>query len=188
MNKKDQKILLKLARSAIESTFEDTDPDVSMASSLTQLKGSFVTIHKHGQLRGCIGFPRPIMPLYEQIIASSKAAAFEDPRFTPLQKNELKEIIIEISILSKPELIKVQNPDEYIQNIKIGVDGLIIKNSSNSGLLLPQVAVEYNLDAQRFIESACEKACLDKNAWKTSSCKIYKFKAEIFSEDSIQEK
>ncbi|HYD02680.1 MAG TPA: AmmeMemoRadiSam system protein A [Alphaproteobacteria bacterium] len=182
MNKKDQKLLLSLARNAIISIFNDTDPDISQVGHLTQLKGSFVTLHKHGQLRGCIGFPKPIMPLYEQIIASSKGAAFDDPRFTPLAKNELKDIVIEISLLSRPELIKGNSPEEYIKNISIGSDGLIISGAS-SALLLPQVAVEYNLDAEKFLESVSEKAGLSKDSWKNPENKIYKFKAEIFSED-----
>lgn len=181
MNKKNQKILLKLARAAIESSFEDEDPDTSECSKLTQLRGCFVTLHKNKQLRGCIGFIKPIMPLYEQIIAAAKAAAFEDSRFSSLEKNELKDIEIEISVLTKPELIKVSKPEEYIKNIEIGKDGLIIKGE-NSGLLLPQVATEWNFNQEQFLECLSEKAGLNKDAWKNPENKIYKFKAEIFSE------
>jgi len=182
MNKKNQILLLKLARNSIETSFNDTDPDTSKVSHLTQVRGCFVTLHKNNQLRGCIGFPRPVMPLNEQIIAAAKAAAFEDPRFSQLTEKELKEIVIEISILTRPELIKVQNPDEYEKKIEIGRDGLIIQGV-NSGLLLPQVATEYNFSPKQFLECVSEKAGLDKNAWKDSSNKIYKFRAEIFSED-----
>jgi len=182
MNKKDRALLLKLARDALETSFNDVDPDISRVGHLTQLRGCFVTLHKNSQLRGCIGFPRPIMPLYEQIIAATKAAAFEDPRFSPLTKTELKDIIIEISILTKPELIRVKSSQEYAQNIEIGKDGLIIQGKL-SGLLLPQVAVEYKFDHEQFLECVSEKAGMDKNAWKNISNKMYKFKAEIFSED-----
>jgi AmmeMemoRadiSam system protein A len=182
MNKKDQGLLLKLARNTLEASFNDTDPDTSMVSHLTQLRGCFVTLHKHNKLRGCIGFPKPIMPLYEQIIAAAKAAAFEDPRFQPLTKSELKDVIIEISILTRPELIKVNTPDEYLNNIIIGRDGLIIQGRS-SGLLLPQVATEYTFNPKQFLECVSEKAELDKDAWKDPENKIYKFRAEIFSED-----
>jgi hypothetical protein len=123
------------------------------------------------------------MPLYEQIIAASKAAAFEDPRFLPMTKNELKDIVIEISILTRPELLKSKGPDEHIKNIEIGKDGLIIQGIS-SGLLLPQVATEYNFNPQQFLECVSEKAGMDKDAWKNPENKIYKFHAEIFSEDS----
>jgi uncharacterized protein len=182
MNKKDQVLLLKLARDAIDTSFKDSDSDTSKVGHLTQLRGCFVTLHKNNQLRGCIGFPKPIMPLYEQIITASRAAAFEDPRFSPLTKNELKDIVIEISILTKPELIKVKEPEEYLSNIEIGKDGLIIQGKS-SGLLLPQVATEYNFDAKQFLECVSEKAGMSKDEWKNSSNKIYKFHAEIFSED-----
>ena len=182
LNKKDQTLLLKLARDAIETSFKDRDPDVSKVGHLTQLRGCFVTLHKNRQLRGCIGFPKPIMPLFEQIIAASKAAAFEDPRFTPVSKNETKDILIEISILTRPELIKVKDSDEYLKNIEIGRDGLIIQGIS-SGLLLPQVATEYNFDQKQFLECLSEKAGVDKDAWKDLENKIFKFRAEIFGED-----
>lgn len=181
MHKKNQLLLLKLARDAIESSFTDRDPDISACSHLTQLRGCFVTLHKNHTLRGCIGFPKPIMPLYEQIIAASKAAAFEDPRFSPLTREELREVIIEISILTRPELIKVLAPSEYLEKIEIGRDGLIIR-AENSGLLLPQVAVEFKMNAEQFLEALCEKAGLTKDGWKNPSVKIYKFHAEIFSE------
>jgi uncharacterized protein len=183
LNKKDQTLLLKLARDSIDVTFKDSDLDTSKVGHLTQLRGCFVTLHKNNQLRGCIGFPKPIMPLYEQIITATKAAAFEDPRFQPLSKNELKDIVIEISILTKPELLKVKHYDEYLKEIEIGRDGLIIKGQG-SGLLLPQVATEYHFDAKQFLECLCEKAELDKDAWKILSNKIYRFRAEIFSEDA----
>jgi len=182
MNKKDQALLLRLARDALESSFKDSDPDTSKAGHLTQLRGCFVTLHKNNQLRGCIGFPKPIMPLYEQIIAASKAAAFDDPRFPSVNKDELKGLIIEISILTRPELIKVKDSEEYLKNVEIGRDGLIIQGKS-SGLLLPQVATEYNFSPKQFLECVCEKAGMDKNAWKDTDNKIYKFHAEIFSED-----
>lgn len=183
MNKKDQALLLKLARDAIEISFKDNDPDVSKVGHLTQLRGCFVTLHKDNELRGCIGFPKPIMPLFEQIIAASKAAAFEDPRFQPVTKNEIKDIVIEISILTRPELLKAKDTDDYLKDIEIGRDGLIIQGES-SGLLLPQVATEYKFDQKEFLECVSEKAGLDKNAWKNPKNKIYKFRAEIFSEDT----
>ncbi len=181
MHKKNQFLLLKLARNTLEAAFSDEDPDTSACIHLTQLRGCFVTLHKQQQLRGCIGFPKPIMPLYEQVIAATKAAAFEDPRFDPVNVKELKDIIIEISILTRPELIKVTDFKEYLQKIEVGRDGLIIQGES-SGLLLPQVATEYHMDAKAFLESLCEKAGLAKDAWKDLKNKIYKFHAEIFAE------
>ena len=92
MLKKDQKLLLKLTRNTLEMFFKDNDPDTSDYSHFTDLKGCFVTLHKNNELRGCIGFTKPIMSLFEQIIAATKAAAFEDPRFDPLGEEELKDI------------------------------------------------------------------------------------------------
>lgn len=180
MRKKDHQLLLRLARDTLESYFKDQDPDTSECSHLTQLRGCFVTLHKAKELRGCIGFPKPVMPLFEQIIAAAKAAAFEDPRFEALIQDELKNITIEISILSKPELIKAEKPQDYLDNITIGKDGLIIQNNGYSGLLLPQVATEYNWNVLQLLEALCEKAGLDKEAWKNS--KIFKFHAEVFRE------
>ncbi|HGJ65641.1 TPA: AmmeMemoRadiSam system protein A [bacterium] len=182
MLKKDQQLLLKLARNTLESYFKDLDPDTSECTHLTQLKGCFVTLHKGKELRGCIGFIKPIMPLFEQIIAATKAAAFEDPRFEPLVEEELKQIRIEISILSKPELIKASSQQEYFENIKIGRDGLIIQSNGHSGLLLPQVAVEYHWTPEQFLQAVCDKAGLDIDAWKRKDTKIYKFQAEVFGE------
>ena len=182
MNKKDQELLLKLSRNTLESYFKDQDPDTSACSHLTQLRGCFVTLHMHNQLRGCIGFPRPIMPLFEQVIAATKAAAFEDPRFDPLDEIELKNINIEISVLTNPELIKAESQEEYLEKIKVGRDGLIIQYTGVSGLLLPQVAVEYNWNVSQFLDALCEKAALPINTWKKKECKTYKFRAEIFSE------
>lgn len=182
MFKQDQQLLLKLARNTLESYFKDLDPDTSDMSHLTQLRGCFVTLKKDGKLRGCIGFPKPIMPLFEQIIAATKAAAFEDPRFDPLIEEELEKIQIEISLLSRPELIKVESQEEYINSIRIGKDGLIIQINGNSGLLLPQIATEMKFDSREFLESLCEKANIDKDSWKMKEAKIYKFKAEVFSD------
>lgn len=183
MNKKNQQLLLKLARDTLECSFKDEDPNTSECMHLTQLRGSFVTLYKNKKIRGCIGFPKPIMPLYEQIIAATKAAAFEDPRFEPLKESELKEVSIEISILTRPELIKITDPLDYLKIIEIGRDGLIIKSESSSGLLLPQVATEHNIGTEEFLKLLCKKADLDSNAWKDPKNKIYKFHADIFSEN-----
>ncbi|MFA5796813.1 MAG: AmmeMemoRadiSam system protein A [Candidatus Woesearchaeota archaeon] len=182
MIKKSQQLLLKLARNTLEASFHDEDPDTSACSHLTQLRGCFVSLHKKNQLRGCIGFPKAIMPLFEEVIAATKAAAFEDPRFEPVIEKELADIVIEISVLTRPELIKVTDAQEYLEKIEIGRDGLIIKSNGFSGLLLPQVATEYKMTGKQFLEALCEKAGLSKDAWKNPDVKIYKFRAEIMSE------
>ena len=176
MLKKDQKLLLKLTRNTLEMFFKDNDPDTSDYSHFTDLKGCFVTLHKNKELRGCIGFVKPIMPLFEQIIAATKAAAFEDSRFDPLEESELKSLKIEISLLSIPEQIK----NDPLKSIEIGKDGLIIEYMNHFGLLLPQVATQYNWNALQFLEALCNKAMLGKNDWKQA--KLFKFQAEVFSE------
>ena len=176
------KLLVNLARESISCCFNNKNPGITKVVNFSEKQGVFVTLYKNNELRGCIGFPEPIFPLYKAVIKAALAAAFEDPRFPPLQKQEFKDISIEISVLTVPKFIKVKNPEEYIKKIKIGRDGLIIRSNSNSGLLLPQVATEYKWDAKTFLEHLCQKAWLSSDAWKDITNKIYKFQAQIFRE------
>ena len=178
----DGKLLIKLAREYISSYFLQKEPNISTLKHFSDRQGVFVTLYKNEQLRGCIGFPEPIFPLYNAIIKSARSAAFEDPRFPPLQKEELKGIKIEISVLTVPKLIEVKKPEDYLKEIKIGKDGLIIRSSLGSGLLLPQVATEYKWGVEEFLRHLCEKAWLKQDAWKDLNNKIYAFKAQIFKE------
>ena len=145
--------------------------------------GVFVTIHTYPKhdLRGCIGIPQPIMPLKKAINKAGKSAT-KDPRFPPLTESELDRIIIEITILTKPELIEVKNPKDYPKNIKVGEDGLIVEQGSFKGLLLPQVPIEQHWDEKEFLSNACMKAWLPPDAWLDESTKIYKFRGQIFTE------
>ncbi len=181
----DRKKLLELARNSIESVFKNQDVKVSteIKKKYSKRQGVFVTLTKHGELRGCIGFPRPVLPLWQAIINAARSAAFEDPRFFPLREDELNEVKIEISVLTVPELIKVDKPEDYLKKIKIGEDGLIIESVHGSGLLLPQVFTEYNVDVEGALRMLCQKAMLPSNAWKDLNNRIYKFQAEIFSEE-----
>jgi len=178
----DGKLLIKLARKSISSYFLKNEPDVSAVKQFSDRQGVFVTLYENKQLRGCIGFPEPVFPLFEAIIKAARSAAFEDTRFLPLQKEELKNIEIEISVLTVPALIKVEKPEDYIKKIKIGEDGLIIRSNLGSGLLLPQVATEYKWGIEEFLRHLCEKAWLKQDAWKNTNNRIYAFKAQIFKE------
>lgn len=178
----DGKLLIKLARESISSYFLQKEPDISTVKQFSDRQGVFITLNKNNELRGCIGFPEPIFPLFEAVIKAARSAAFEDSRFPPLQKEELKHIKIEISVLSVPVLIKVKKSDDYLKEIKIGEDGLIIRSSLGSGLLLPQVATEYNWDVEEFLGHLCEKAWLKQDAWKNTKNQIYRFQAQIFKE------
>jgi len=141
LSQKDGKELIKLARQSINSYFSNKELNVddNINKKYSQKQGVFVTLNIDDNLRGCIGFPEPTLPLYEAIIEAAKSAAFSDPRFEPLSKDEFKDVKIEVSVLSVPELIKVIKAEEYIDKIKIGYDGLIIRGYNASGLLFPGI-------------------------------------------------
>ena len=145
--------------------------------------GVFVTIHTfpNNYLRGCMGIPYPIMSLNNSILEASKSV-IRDPRFPTLSNEELNKIIIEVTVLSKPNKIEISDPNDYIKKIKIGRDGLIIKNGFNSGLLLPQVPVEQSWNISEYLENICLKAGLPSNSWKNKESIIYKFRGQVFSE------
>lgn len=179
------KKLIKLAREAIFSYFlkKDVEVDEDVKREFSDIVGVFVTLNKEGMLRGCIGFPEGVYPLYEAIIKAARSSAFSDPRFMPLGKGELDKVSIEISILTKPEKIVVSDADEYIKKIKVGSDGLIVRSDFGSGLLLPQVATEYNWDTKRFLEQTCVKAGLEPDSWMNIDfVEVYKFQSQVFSE------
>ena len=152
-------------------------------------QGAFVTLNKHNvlgnSLRGCIGMILPVKPLIVTVQEMSIAAAVEDPRFPKVTKDEFSNIIVEISILSVPEEIIGNTPEEIISQIKIGRDGLIIGRGHKRGLLLPQVPIDHdrNWDVETFLAHTCNKAWLPENAWKDrKNTKIEKFTATIFEE------
>lgn len=180
----DGKELIKLARNSINSCFLDNDLKVSetIKKKFSAKQGVFVTLTSEGELRGCIGYPEPVLPLYDAIIESAHSAAFSDPRFSPLSRSEFDSVHIELSVLTVPELIKVKKPEEYLKKIKIGSDGLIIRGDYGSGLLLPQVFTEYRCNVKKALEMTCQKAGLNSDAWKDLNNKIFKFQAQIIEE------
>ena len=179
--------LVSLARKTIGAYFttgKKTMPD-RRTGALGEKRGVFVTLETHPghELRGCIGYPLPLKELALSVVDSALSAAFEDPRFMPLDKSELDRIVIEVSVLSVPEELKVKKPEEYLKKIKVGRDGLIIHYGYSSGLLLPQVPVEWNWNEKEFLCQICEKAGLPHEMWKSPSAKISTFSAQIFSEE-----
>ena len=146
--------------------------------------GVFVTLNNADGLRGCIGFPMPDKKLSHGIIDAAIAAATEDPRFSPVKINELNEIVFEVTVLTPPVEITVTDPMEYLEKIKVGRDGLIIRNSFSSGLLLPQVPVEYDWNVEEFLQHTCEKAGLEKDTWKNEKVKIEKFEGIVYKEEA----
>lgn len=178
--------LIRLARDSIKSG-SSRSPRVGSAAKneFSDMRGVFVTLQKNNRLRGCIGFPEPVYSLYEGVINAAKAAAFSDPRFPPLDKKELPGITIEVSVLTVPIVVEVRNPEEYLSKIKVGRDGLIVKGIFSSGLLLPQVAVEYRWDAQTFLSQTCVKAGLEPDSWHDfDKCRVYSFQSQVFSEQN----
>ncbi len=117
-------------------------------------------------------------------IEGAIAAATEDPRFPSVKTNELNDIVFEVTVLTPPVEIDVSDPMEYLEKIKVGRDGLIIRHSFSSGLLLPQVPVEYGWDVEEFLQHTCEKAGLARDAWKNENVKIEKFEGIIFKEET----
>ena len=188
---KDGEFLVKLAREAIATfltTHRKMKPPSETSEKLLEKSGVFTTLDsvKNGtELRGCIGYPYPTLPLAEAVIDSAIEAATGDPRFPPVSLSELeREIVIEVSVLRKPELIKVKNPQEYPKHVMIGKDGLIVEGGYSKGLLLPQVPIEWNWDQEEFLSNCCLKAGLPPDSWLLKETKIYKFQAIIFREKS----
>jgi len=179
--------LVKLARQAISSHSDKESMAFkeNIKKEFSMLRGVFVTLEEKGLLRGCIGIVEAVYPLYESVASAAVSAAFSDPRFTSLSKEELDKVTISVSVLTKPQMINVDNPDDYLKQIEVGKDGLLIKGKVNSGLLLPIVAVEQKWDSLVFLEQTCVKAGLAADSWKElSNCKVYKFQTEVFSEEA----
>ena len=177
--------LVQLAKRAIEAQVRNVElaEDESLKSAYVEARGCFVTLFKSGQLRGCIGYPQPILPLYSALVSAACDVTYHDPRFFPVKPDELAEINVEVSVLTPPMLIEVTEPQEYFEKITIGEDGLYLRGEYSSGLLLPQVASERGWDVLTFLEHTCYKAGLPLDAWEDlDSVSIYKFQSQIFEE------
>ncbi len=186
---KEGKLLVKLARKAVEEQLENgrvIDVPKDIPQELMENCGVFVTLNRlrHGkrELRGCIGFPYATAPLARAVIGSAINSATQDPRFSPISSNELDQILFEVSVLTPPQPIEVKKPQDYPSKIKVGQDGLIIEKGYYKGLLLPQVPVEWNWDEEEFLCQCCLKAGLPPDCWLTKGTKIYKFSCVIAQE------
>ena len=178
LNTQEKKKLIEIARASIIEAVTGTKqpaPEVT-EERLKENCGAFVTIKKYDQLRGCIGYIIAVKPLHETVKDVARSAAINDYRFTPVSKEELDEIELEISALTP--LKRIHN----VKDIEVGKHGLYMKRGLNSGLLLPQVATEYNWDKETFLEHTCMKAGLPTNAWEDPATEIYTFSADVFSE------
>jgi len=189
----DGKLLIKFARDNIENFLRDSRriivPEV-IKQKFSDKYGAFVTLNKANfegnPLRGCIGYIEPTYSLYDAIHKVSVSSATEDPRFPSVTLGEMDEIIIEVSILTPPKVIKVNDPNEYLEKIVIGRDGLIAQQGEwRRGLLLPQVPVDQdrNWDVKTFLDHTCLKTGLPMNAWQDiERVKISSFQAILFEE------
>jgi uncharacterized protein len=177
----EKKLLLEVARRAMSAAVEGREfPDeLPEVSDLRDLGGAFVTLHRRGRLRGCVGQVTPDESLVETVAHCAKAAALEDPRFEPVRPDELSEIEIELSVLSRLEAIA---PEQ----IEAGKHGLMVSRGWQRGVLLPQVAAQFRWSGQRLLEETCVKAGFERDAWKNPEIRVQAFTAEIFSESGLQ--
>jgi AmmeMemoRadiSam system protein A len=178
LNSKEKKILLDIAHQAVAAVVrqEDTAPEPREEKALNMRNGCFVTIKIDGELRGCIGNFQSDLPLFKEVAEMAAASACKDPRFYPLQAEEIAQICIDISVLSALE--KIDN----IEDIKIGTHGIYLEKGYYRGVLLPQVATEHNWDRETFLKQTCIKAGLPVDAWDSEETDIYIFSAEVFSD------
>lgn len=181
LSDEDKRLLLEIARGAMAAfasggTFEDP---LMVPNALRAVVGAFVSLHKAGDLRGCIGYVEGVKPLWEAVRDLAVEASAHDPRFAPVRPRELEEIDMEISVLGGLERIK--GPGE----IEVGTHGLYIRSAGRSGLLLPQVAAEHAWDGPKFLEQTCWKAGLPLDAWRKPGAEVYRFGAAVFGEKAM---
>ena len=196
ISEKDGQILVKTARMVVADYLKNgskTELGKKFQEDFSFNSGVFVTLNNSLGLRGCIGYPLPDKKLFNALEEAAISAATEDPRFPPVKFEELDSIIFEVTVLTPPTKIEVSDSQEYLSKIKIGQDGLIVKYGYNSGLLLPQVPVEYGWNEKEFLEYTCEKAGLPKEYWQKKDVEILKFEGIVFKEkdpngEIIQEK
>ena len=184
LNTPQRQTLLRIARESIAGVFEGRRPALDLVDDevLCRPAGAFVTLTAaDGDLRGCIGSIHPVAPLCRAVAQSAVSAAFRDPRFEPLTRDELGAIHLEISVMGPIE------PLPSVESIIVGRHGLIISRGHHTGLLLPQVATEYGWDAEAFLTQTCVKAGLPRDAWRRPDTRIEHFSAEVFGELEVAE-
>jgi uncharacterized protein (TIGR00296 family) len=185
MDEETGRLLVRLARKAVRTYLEEKkliEPEKS--GPLSEKRGVFVSIYRYPnkELRGCIGYQTPVYPLGEATVRAAVAAAVDDPRFPPMSPDEMESTIFEVSVLTKPVEVAVEPRKSLPERVNVGVDGLVIETPYGSGLLLPQVPVEYGMDAEEFLTQLCMKAGLEPTYWLYGKMRLYKFSAEVFAE------
>jgi len=183
LSKEDGEKAVIFARYVVENFVKNKKISKKLNDVFLEKQGAFVTLHTYPghDLRGCIGIPLPIMPLQDSIEEGAKSAT-HDPRFPALTEEEFDNIIVEVTVLTKPKEIIVDKPEDYFKEIEIGRDGLIVEQGYYKGLLLPQVPLEQGWEKEEFISHTCMKAGLMPDAWIDKNTKIFKFSGQVFTE------
>lgn len=171
----ERELLLRLAHQAIDTALEERELVLpAVPEHLQQHRGAFTTLHLEGEVRGCVGYVFPVAPLFQTIIETARAAAFQDMRFLPVTREEAIRLQISISVLSPLAPIKAEE-------VELGKHGLLVTEGNRRGLLLPQVPAEHGWNLKTFLEQTCRKAGLPPDAWEHDAA-LEAFTAEIFGE------
>jgi uncharacterized protein len=170
-----QRALVAIARDAVRGSVTGAAAPIPPMPALPEASGAFVTLKKHGELRGCIGTLECRGALPEEVARVAVSAACEDPRFTPVRESELDDLDVEVSVLGPLEQIDPSDPDAIV----IGRHGIVVEQGARRGLLLPQVAAEWQMDRETFLAHTCAKAHLPADAWRKGAT-VYRFAAEVF--------
>jgi len=181
----DGKIAVRIARGQIEGKIGGRPPaPLNDPPILKKPSGVFVTLNTYPdrELRGCIGYSEPIMALGKALREVAVAAATRDPRFPPVRLKEMDSIVIDVTLLTPPERIEYSGPDDLLSKIVIGRDGLIARKGFYSGLLLPQVPVEWGWGVEEFLSHTCMKAGLSRDEWKRGGVVFQRFSGQVFGE------
>jgi AmmeMemoRadiSam system protein A len=177
-SQEERALLLKLAHEAIESALEHRPMSAeSPTAHLAEPRGVFTTLYLGGELRGCVGYVFPVASLYGAVIDTARAAASQDTRFRPVNREEASQLQVSLSVLSR---LRPIDPDQ----VEIGKHGLMVSLGVHRGLLLPQVPLEHQWDRQTFLEQTCRKAGLSANAWKDEAT-LEAFTAEVFQDPDV---
>jgi AmmeMemoRadiSam system protein B/AmmeMemoRadiSam system protein A len=188
LSAQDKEGLLRLARSAIEAKLIEgakvQRPELS-SPALLEDRGCFVTLHKDGQLRGCIGMIEPVSPLVECVEGNAKSAAFRDPRFPSLSAEELTEIDIEVSVLTVPKKLDFKDGEDLKRQLQPLVHGVILSRGHKRSTFLPQVWKQLP-DKEQFLEHLCLKGGMSSKAWKDPKTEVKVYKALVFGEENVK--
>lgn len=192
LSEEERRLALSIPRRAIQRALgrdrvrDPADPFRSepLPPVFDELRGVFVTLKRYPslELRGCIGYPLPVLALREALARAAVSAAVEDPRFRPVRSAELARLAIEVSVLTVPTEIRAERPEDLVRAVRVGRDGLIVAGFGASGLLLPQVAPEQHWTSEEFLTGTCEKAGLPASAWRDPRVTVHRFEAEVFGE------